>query len=30
VSSVSTIQSWAVRCIQKPMLLTRAPANHIR
>ena len=30
VSSVSTIQSWAVRCIQVPTLLTSAPANHSR
>jgi hypothetical protein len=30
VSSVSTIQSCAVRCIQNPTLDTRAPANHIR
>jgi hypothetical protein len=30
VSSVSTIQSWAVRCIQVPTFETSAPANHRR
>ena len=30
VSSVSTSQSCAMRCIQVPTLETMAPANHIR
>jgi len=30
VRSVSTIQSWAVRCIQVPTFDTRAPANQMR
>jgi hypothetical protein len=29
-STVSTSQSWATRCIQVPMLATRAPPNHRR
>ena len=30
VSTVSTSQSWATRCIQVPMFATNAPVNHSR